>query len=93
MPLSKTFKEAQSKAQFLNTVCIIPMFISILELSLSSTYYLIPICNYEQILSELFTNNINIVNLFITLGSTVVYIIVVLFFISKTYNQEKVLFK
>lgn len=90
---SKTFKEAQSKAQFLNTVCIIPMFISILELSLSSTYYLIPICNYEQILSELFTNNINIVNLFITLGSTVVYIIVVLFFISKTYNQEKVLFK
>lgn len=90
---SKTFKEAQSKAQFLNMVCIIPMFVSMLEITLTSTYYLIPICNYEQILSDLFTNNINIANLFITLGSTVLYIVVVIFVISKTYNQEKVLFK
>lgn len=90
---SKTFKEAQSKAQFLNMLCIIPMFVSMLEITLTSTYYLIPICNFEQILSDLFTNNINIINLFITLGSTVVYIIMVIMFISKTYNQEKVLFK
>ncbi len=90
---SKTFKEAQSKAQFLNTLCIIPMFISMLEITLSTTYYLIPICNFEQILSDLFTNNINLVNLFATLGSTIIYIIIVIFFISKTYNQEKVLFK
>lgn len=89
---SKSFKEAQSKAQFLNMVSIIPMFISMLEITLSTTYYLIPICNFEQILNDLFTNNINIVNLFATLGSTVIYIIVVIIFISKTYNQEKVLF-
>lgn len=89
---SKSFKEAQSKAQFLNMVSIIPMFISMLEITLSTSYYLIPICNFEQILNDLFTNNINMVNLFTTLGSTVIYIIVVIIFVSKTYNQEKVLF-
>lgn len=90
---SKTFKEAQSKVQFLNMVCIIPLFVSLLEVTLSKVYYLIPICNFEQILSDLFTNHIDMINLFTTLTSTVVYIIIVIFVISKTYNQEEVLFK
>lgn len=89
---SKSFKEAQSKVSFLNMVCLIPMFVTLLEISISLTYYLIPICNYQQILSDLFTNNVSLVNLLVTLISSIVYTFIVIVFISKTYNQEDVLF-
>lgn len=89
---SKTYKEAQSSTAMLQMICIIPMFVSLIEMELTNIYYLIPICNFEQILMDLFTNNATLNNIFLTIGSTIIYIIIVLTYIIKSYNSEKILF-
>ena len=89
---AKTYKEAQSQVSMITIIAMIPMFISILGLNIDTYYYLIPICNFEQILNDLFTNNLTFTNTFITLGSSIVYITVVITYIIKAYNSEKTLF-
>lgn len=89
---SKTYKEAQSASQMLSMLSIIPMFVSLIEIKLNYYYYLIPICNYEQVLMDLFTSNINNTNILITFFSTIVYIVIVIIYIIKAYNSEKILF-
>lgn len=89
---SKTYKEAQSASQLLNMISIIPMFINLFETKITYYYYLIPICNYEQILIDLFSNNITLTNLLLTIISTFIYIVVVITYIIKAYNSEKILY-
>lgn len=89
---SRTYKEAQSAVSMLNMLCIVPMFVSLIEIELTNIYYLIPICNFEQILMDLFTNSASILNVFLTLISTIVYISIVLIYILKSYKSEKILF-
>ena len=89
---SKTYKEAQSASQLLNMISIIPMFVNLFETKITYYYYLIPICNYEQILIDLFSNNITLTNLLLTIISTFVYIVVVITYIIKAYNSEKILY-
>ena len=89
---SRTYKEAQSSVSLLNMVSIVPLFVSILDIEISNVYYLIPICNFEQMLMELFTNSARLGNMLIMIGSTVVYIGIVLFYIIKLYKSEKILF-
>lgn len=88
----KTYKEAQGTSQILSLISVLPMLINIIEIKINSLYYLIPICNYEQILIDLFTNNINIANILISIISTIILIIFVIYFIIKAYNSEKILF-
>lgn len=89
---AKTYKEAQGQSSLINLVATIPMFVSILEINISKIYYLIPICNITQVLSDIFTNNIDITNLLITISSTIIYTIIVITIIIKAYNSEKILF-
>ncbi len=89
---SKSYKEAQSKIGLINLVGTIPMFVSILNVEVSRFYYLIPICNYEQILQELLLSKTNLINILIVLVSTVVYTYIVVQSIIKLYNSEKILF-
>ena len=89
---AKTYKEAQSKVGLLNMVGMIPMFVSILDVEVGFSYYLIPICNSEQILNDLFTNSLVFSNILVVLSSTIIYTIVVLFIVLKAYNSEKILF-
>lgn len=89
---SKTYKEAQSASQLLNMISIIPMFVNLSETKITYYYYLIPICNYEQILIDLFSNNITLTNLLLTIISTFIYIVVVITYIIKAYNSEKILY-
>lgn len=89
---SKTYKEAQSASQLLNMISIIPMFVNLFETKITYYYYLIPICNYEQILIDLFSNNITLTNLLLTIISTFIYIVVVITYIIKAYNSEKILY-
>lgn len=90
---AKSYKEAQSKIGLLNMVCMVPMFVSILDIQVSQTYYLIPICNFEQVLNDLFVNNVSLINVSVVLGSTIVYTFIVLFSVLKAYNSERILFK
>ena len=89
---SKSYKEAQSKVGLMNTLGIIPMFVSILGVDINRAYYLIPICNYEQILQELLLSKIDLVNLAITIISTIFYTYIVVTLIIRLYNSEKILF-
>ncbi len=89
---SKSYKEAQSKVGLINMLGMIPMFVSILDVEISKYYYLIPICNYEQILQELLISKSNIINILIVVASTVVYTYIVIRLIIKLYNSEKILF-
>jgi len=89
---AKTYKEAQASGQILNYICIIPIFMSYLEFSVTSTYYFIPILNYTTILLDLYTGNFNYLNLLVTIGSTVVYVILILLIMIKRFKSEKVLF-
>ena len=90
--LSKSYKEAQSKISFITMLGLIPMFVSILELDVSLAYYLIPVCNFEQLLQELLLSRISIMNLLVTIISTIVYTYIVVKLIIRLYNGEKILY-
>ena len=68
------------------------MFVSILELDVSLAYYLIPVCNFEQLLQELLLSRISIMNLLVTIISTIVYTYIVVKLIIRLYNGEKILY-
>ena len=52
---TKSFKEAQSVSSVLSLVSIIPMMVSLMDISISNIYYFIPILNYTQILMDIFS--------------------------------------
>lgn len=89
---AKTYKEAQASGQILNYICIMPIFMSYLEFTVTSTYYFIPVLNYTTILLDLYTGNFEYINLFITIGTTIIYVICILVLIFKRFKSEKVLF-
>ena len=89
---AKSYKEAQSKIGLINMLGIIPMFVSILNVNITNTYYLIPICNYEQILTDLLISKTNLMGILICVGSTLVYSIFIVKLIIASYNGEKILY-
>ncbi len=89
---AKTFKEAQSKAGFLNMIAIIPMFITMFGDKVESYYYFIPICNSNQLLNDMYVGGFNFGNAIITFVSTLVYSVFIIWYIIKSYNSEKILF-
>ena len=90
--MCKTTKEAQSKTQVLNFLCLAPMFISLMGIETSKYFYLIPICNYIQTLLDLFNNNVNLLNVFTVFVSSILYIVIIINIIIRLYKSEKVLF-
>ncbi len=89
---AKTYKEAQAAGQILNFICVIPIFMSYLEFNITSTIYFIPILNFTTILLEIYTGSFEYINLLITIGSTIVYVVFILWFMIKKFKSEKVLF-
>lgn len=90
---AKTYKEAQSQVSLLNMVTLVPMFVTMTGVSITHLFYAIPICNFVQLLMDIFTNNVEILHLLIVLGTTFIYCIVVVTYVLKAYNSEKILFK
>ena len=89
---AKSYKEAQSMCSMLNIVTVIPMFISLLGMNISYWYYLIPIVNYTQILLDIFSGNVDIISILMVVISSIVYVILVIFYILKQYKYEKIFF-
>jgi len=89
---AKSYKEAQSKISLINILGIIPMFVSILNINISTYYYLIPMCNYVQILQELLIGKTTLYNFGLTVISTIVLSYLMIKLIIKLYNSEKILF-
>lgn len=90
---AKTYKEAQSQVSLLNLVTLVPMIVTMTGIEISNVFYCIPICNFVQVLMDIFTNNINTIPMLITFISTIIYCILVIIYVLKAYNSEKILFK
>ncbi len=88
---AKTYKESQSSLQFVSFLVMIPYFTNIMEVSVP-ILSLIPIANCGLALTDIVNNQVNYSSLLIILGSTIVYAVVILAYISKQYNSEKTLF-
>lgn len=89
---SKSYKEAQASGQILQMVCIMPIFISFLNISTTTLYYIIPVLSHTTILMDLYSGNISYLNLFLTIASTIVYVVILLYVLIKKFKSEKVLF-
>ena len=89
---AKTYKEAQSKTSLITLLGTVPMFISLMGVTINKYYYLIPVCNFEQLLTDLFTNQIDMINVLIAISSSIIYTVVVITYVIKSYNSEKILF-
>lgn len=90
---TKSFKEAQSISSMLSLVSIIPMMISLMEVSISSIYYFIPILNYTQILMDIFSGVIVPFNILAVVLSSVLFIGLVIYMVIKRHATEEVLFQ
>ena len=89
---AKSYKEAQASGSLLQTVCIFPLFFSFISFDMSKVLYVIPILSHTIILMELYSGTCNYINLLLTVGSTLIYIVIILFVLIKKFKSEKVLF-
>lgn len=88
---SKTYKEAQSSFQFISLLPMIPYFLKMLEID-SFIFNLIPIANCGSLLNDIIANTINYQTLLAVIGTTLIYTILILVYISKQYKKEETLF-
>lgn len=89
---TKTFKEAQSALTPISLITCIPMFLNMLNINLSGILNIIPIINHTIVINDILTSNINTTNILITIISSIIYIIILILYISKMYKSEKILF-
>ena len=89
---AKTYKEAQSSLQFISLLPMIPYFLNVMEID-NKVINLIPIANCGSLLNDVVVNKMNVQSLMIIIISTVIYIIFILYYISKQYQKEETLFQ
>jgi sodium transport system permease protein len=89
---SKTYKEAQSALTPLSMLVMVPMFLNVLGIDMNPVLSLIPIVNHTLLINDIFCDNINILNISIMFISTIVYVIIIIKFITHLYKSEKILF-
>lgn len=90
---SKTFKEAQSALTPLTFISFFPGMIAfMINIQTTNILALIPFINFTLIFTDITNGNIDYLNIFLMLLSTIVIIAVVLSIIIKQYKSEKVLF-
>ena len=89
---AKSFKEAQTATSGLVFLSMFSLFSSVLGIENSVILSIIPIANSGILLNDIFFNEINISNLMAMFISTIIYIIIILKYISNQYKSEKTLF-
>ena len=63
-----------------------------LELKTTNLLAAIPFINYVQIFCDVNSGNINYLHITLMFATTIIFIGIVMFYIIKSYNNEKVLF-
>lgn len=90
---AKSFKEAQNYSTPLLIVVMLVSYIGVIpNLSLDSTYAVIPIANVVLLVKQIFTFQYNFANLFLVLAINVAYSFLAVLLLSKIYNSESILF-
>lgn len=91
--MSKTFKEAQSALTPLTFISFFPsMIVFLLNIKSSWLLSLIPFINCTLIFQDILNNDYNILYIILMFISTIILIILVINYIVKEYQKEKVLF-
>lgn len=90
---SKTFKEAQSALTPVTFVSFFPGMIAfMLNIQNTALLSIIPFLNFSMVFNDIAIGEINYINLFLVIISTIIYIVLVLKVIIWQYRSEKVLF-
>ena len=89
---AKSFKEAQNSSQPLSFLCLVPMFISMMEIELDMTLALIPFVNVSLLINQIISNSVNMQYFTIMVISNIAFIFILLKAISKLYKSDKILF-
>ena len=89
---AKTFKEAQTNSSAIMFLCMIPMFKGLLDLKSTGALLFIPLANCGVILDDIFFSNFDVKNVLLVLVVSIIYIIIILKYISKQYKSEETLF-
>lgn len=90
---AKSFKEAQNYSTPLLIVVMLVSYIGVIpNISLDSTYAVIPIVNVVLLVKNIFTFQYHFANLFLVLIINVVYSFLAVLLLSKIYNSESILF-
>ncbi|MBQ7789979.1 MAG: ABC transporter permease [Bacilli bacterium] len=89
---AKSFKEAQSSAQLLNMLPLLPFLFSMLKVEITKVFYMVPIVGHTSLLMDLCEGNINILYILICIVSSIIYVVILLYVVIKKFKSEKVLF-
>lgn len=91
--MSKTFKEAQSALTPITFISFFPGMIAFLvNIKTSAVISIIPFLNFTQIFNDVNGGNINILNIALMIISSIVYIVIIIWYIIRQYRSEKILF-
>lgn len=89
---SKSYKEAQSALTPLSMLVMIPMFFDMFGITMNPLLSLIPVVNHSLLINDIVCGNANIFNIIIMFASTILYVILIIYYITKQYKSEKILF-
>ncbi len=91
--MCKSFKEAQSALTPLTFIALFPGMIAFMVGVKSSTLLsIVPFLNFSLVFNDISVGIINYLEIFLMFISTVIYIVIVIWFIVKSYKSEKILF-
>ena len=91
--MCKSFKEAQSALTPLTFIALFPGMIAFMVGVKSSTLLsIIPFLNFSLVFNDISVGIINYLEIFLMFISTIIYIVIVIWFIVKSYKSEKILF-
>ncbi|MGM9878235.1 MAG: ABC transporter permease [Bacilli bacterium] len=89
---SKSYKEAQSALTPISILVMIPMLFDMFGIKINLFLSLIPIVNHSLLINDIICGNANIINIIVMFISTILYVILIIYFITKQYKSEKILF-
>ena len=89
---AKSVKEAASRSVPLMLVVMLVGLSTMLFTTHAPAAFLIPIYNCVQVMAEIFSLQFSWVNLVITLASNLVYIVVLVWLLTKMFKSERIVF-
>lgn len=92
---ARSLKEANT---YLTPCTLVPMLLSIVTMymdpnTISITMMNIPIFNVVMVIKEIVINQLNYSHLYLTIGWSIVYIILAMFLAKKMYEREEIVFR
>lgn len=89
---SKSFKEAQSSLQPIQFLVLVPLLLPMAKVETNLLISIIPMVGQGMLLNDLFGNTVTYLNVISMFISSIIFIFLIIWIISKQYKSEKVLF-